>query len=73
MQYGGNPVSCAVALAVLDTIEKEKLRENAVKVGNHLMARFNALMDKHSLIGNVRWVPMFTLPFSFSIETGWNI
>uniref|UniRef100_A0A1I8FD23 Aminotran_5 domain-containing protein n=1 Tax=Macrostomum lignano TaxID=282301 RepID=A0A1I8FD23_9PLAT len=34
--YGGNPVSCAIALAVLDVIEQDKLRENAVRVGEHL-------------------------------------
>ena len=55
-QYGGNPVSCAVALAVMDAIETDKLRENAVTVGNHLMRRFTQLMEKHKLIGDVRFV-----------------
>jgi acetylornithine aminotransferase len=34
--FGGNPVACAAALAVLDTIEREGLLENAVKVGDRL-------------------------------------
>jgi acetylornithine/N-succinyldiaminopimelate aminotransferase len=34
--FGGNPVACAAALAVLDTIEREGLLENAVKVGERL-------------------------------------
>ncbi len=36
--FGGNPVACAAALAVLDTIEREGLLENAVKVGDRLAA-----------------------------------
>lgn len=35
--FGGNHLSCAAALAVLDVIEKENLMENAAKVGAHLM------------------------------------
>ena len=34
--YGGNPVSCSIAAAVLDVIENEKLMEHAVKIGNIL-------------------------------------
>jgi len=56
MQYGGNPVSCMSALAVLDVIEKEKLRENAVTVGNYLVEKLRQMQTKHSLIGDVRYV-----------------
>ena len=35
--FGGNPVSCAIGLAVLDVLEEEKLQENALNVGTHLM------------------------------------
>ena len=35
--YGGNPVSCAVGLAVLDVIEKERLMDHAVKIGGLLL------------------------------------
>lgn len=53
--FGGNPVSSATALAVLETIEEEKLMENARVVGEYLMA---GLKDLHKqfpeLIGDVR-------------------
>lgn len=57
--YGGNPVSCAVVLAVLDAIEKDKLRENAVTVGNHLTEKLRQLQTKHKLIGNIRGCGLF--------------
>jgi len=56
MQYGGNPVSCSAALAVLDVIEKEKLRENAVTVGNYLVDKLRQMQTKHALIGDVKYV-----------------
>nr|CAD7423381.1 unnamed protein product [Timema monikensis] len=57
--YGGNAVSCAVASAVMDVIEHEKLRENAVRVGNHLLNSARQLAAKHPLIGDVRGVGLF--------------
>lgn len=57
--YGGNPVSCAIANAVLDVIEDERLRENAIAVGGHLLDGLNKLKEKHQLIGDVRGVGMF--------------
>ncbi|KAK9732014.1 Aminotransferase class-III [Popillia japonica] len=57
--YGGNPVSCAVANAVFDTIVKEKLRENAVVVGEYLLDNCQVLARKHSIIGDVRGVGLF--------------
>lgn len=58
-QYGGNPVSCAIANAVFDTIEKENLRENAVVVGEYLLDSCNMLARKHPHIGDVRGVGLF--------------
>jgi 4-aminobutyrate aminotransferase-like enzyme/Ser/Thr protein kinase RdoA (MazF antagonist) len=52
--FGGNAVSCAVGLAVLDVIESEGLQANALDVGNYLMGRLRELMDTHPLIGDVR-------------------
>lgn len=49
--FGGNPVSAAVANAVLDVIENEKLMENASTVGNFLLQEFRKLQKKHQLIG----------------------
>ncbi|MFX1520158.1 MAG: aminotransferase class III-fold pyridoxal phosphate-dependent enzyme [Promethearchaeota archaeon] len=57
--FGGNPVSCAVGLAVLDVIENEKLQENALIVGNYLKDRLKKLMDKHPIIGDVRGLGLF--------------
>jgi acetylornithine/N-succinyldiaminopimelate aminotransferase len=50
--FGGNPVACAAALAVLDTIEREDLLANATAVGDHLAARVEEL--KHPLVTGVR-------------------
>jgi 4-aminobutyrate aminotransferase-like enzyme len=52
--FGGNPVSCAVASAVLDVIEQEKLQENAQDVGLYTRQGLQRLADKHALIGDVR-------------------
>jgi 4-aminobutyrate aminotransferase-like enzyme len=57
--FGGNPVSCAIGLAVLDVIEEERLQENARKVGMHLMSGLRRLMEKHTLIGDVRGLGLF--------------
>uniref|UniRef100_H3B5G3 Ethanolamine-phosphate phospho-lyase n=1 Tax=Latimeria chalumnae TaxID=7897 RepID=H3B5G3_LATCH len=57
--FGGNPVSCAVGLAVLDVIEKEDLRENAIRVGNYLMDLLKEQKEKHPLIGDIRGVGLF--------------
>jgi alanine-glyoxylate transaminase/(R)-3-amino-2-methylpropionate-pyruvate transaminase len=52
--FGGNPVCCAQGRAVLQVIDREKLQENALQVGNLLLAGFNRLAKKHNLIGEVR-------------------
>lgn len=57
--FGGNPVSCAMGLAVLDVIEQEGLQANAEAVGAYLLAGFRGLMAKHALIGDVRGVGLF--------------
>jgi 4-aminobutyrate aminotransferase-like enzyme/Ser/Thr protein kinase RdoA (MazF antagonist) len=52
--FGGNNVSCAAGMAVLDVLEREGLQENARKVGNHFRQGLRKLGDKHALIGDVR-------------------
>jgi 4-aminobutyrate aminotransferase len=51
--FGGNPVSCAAALATIALV-KGRLMANAAAVGAHLKAGLTALMDRHRLIGDVR-------------------
>jgi 4-aminobutyrate aminotransferase len=51
--FGGNPVSCAAAIATIDLL-RESLVKNAAEVGDHLQQGLKALMDKHPLIGDVR-------------------
>ena len=57
--FGGNPVSCAIGLAVLDVIAEEQLQANALDVGRHLMDRLRGLMERHALIGDVRGPGLF--------------
>ena len=52
--FGGNPVTCAQGIAVLDVIENEGLQANALSMGNLLLAGLRELQDKHPLIGQVR-------------------
>ncbi len=57
--FGGNPVSCAAGLAVLDVLEEEHLQEHAQAVGEYLMRRLESLKGKYSLIGDVRGRGLF--------------
>jgi 4-aminobutyrate aminotransferase-like enzyme len=57
--FGGNPVSCAAALAVLDVIENENLQKNALAVGQHMIDGIWKLADEHECIGDVRGTGLF--------------
>ena len=52
--FGGNPVSCAAAMAVLDEIEENDLVTNAKIVGDYANTRLKALAQKYEVIGDVR-------------------
>jgi len=52
--FGGNPLACSAALAVLDTIFEEHLTENAANMGNYLKDQLTMLAEKYSIIGSVR-------------------
>lgn len=58
--FAGNPVSCAVGMAVLDVLEQEKLMENALNVGEYLRDQLRARQARHDLIGDVRGRGLFT-------------
>jgi len=51
--FGGNPVSCAAALATIALL-RDQLVANAADVGGHLMSGLTAIAAKHPLIGDVR-------------------
>jgi 4-aminobutyrate aminotransferase-like enzyme len=57
--FGGNPVSAAAALAVLDVIASEGLVENAARTGTYLMGKLAELKATHSLIAEIRGAGLF--------------
>jgi 4-aminobutyrate aminotransferase / (S)-3-amino-2-methylpropionate transaminase / 5-aminovalerate transaminase len=60
--FGGNPVSCAAACAVLDALAEPGFRERAETVGRLIRGRLEALAEKHREIGEVRGLgPMLAI------------
>jgi len=57
--FGGNPVSCAIGLAVLDVIEEERLQQKAKTVGDYYKSLLQELQAKHPCIGDVRGSGLF--------------
>src|SRR5829696_2013816 len=51
--FGGNPVSCAAAIATIGLLKRELMR-NAADVGAYMLEGLRGLMDRHALIGDVR-------------------
>ncbi|MEM2336107.1 MAG: acetyl ornithine aminotransferase family protein [Candidatus Bathyarchaeia archaeon] len=52
--FGGNPLSCVAAIAVIDAIKEERLLENATKQGTYIMKRLEELKEKSEIVGDVR-------------------
>jgi acetylornithine/N-succinyldiaminopimelate aminotransferase len=52
--FGGNPVCCAAAKAVLQTIEEDKLLDNAAKLGKILLEKLTGFESKYKFVKDVR-------------------
>ena len=55
-QLGGNPIACAVGTAVLEVIKKENVVHSAKILGKLLMEGLRQLMDKYTIVGDVRGI-----------------
>lgn len=54
--FGGNPISSTGALASIEVIEKEGLKENAAKIGSYFKEKLMELKDRFQIIGDVRGI-----------------
>jgi 4-aminobutyrate aminotransferase-like enzyme len=52
--FGGNNVSCAIGLKVLEVMQEENLQAHALRVGTHLLTRLHALHPRHEVIREIR-------------------
>jgi 4-aminobutyrate aminotransferase-like enzyme len=57
--FGGNTVSCAIGLAVLDVLRDEGLQAHALRVGERMLRGLRPLMDRHEVVGDVRGSGLF--------------
>jgi 4-aminobutyrate aminotransferase-like enzyme/Ser/Thr protein kinase RdoA (MazF antagonist) len=57
--FGGNPVSCAIGEAVLQIVQKERLMDHALTVGEQLLAGLNKFAECYPIIGDVRGSGLF--------------
>src|SRR5438270_352267 len=54
--FGGNPVACAAALAVIDVVLDEQLPARGIRLGERAMARMRSWFERFSIVGDVRGV-----------------
>ena len=60
--FGGNPLSCAAAIAVLEAVREDEFLAQAVRLGETLRARLEALAAQHAFVGEVRGLgPMIAI------------
>ena len=52
--FGGNNVSCAIGLEVLEVVQEENLQAHALRVGNRLLANLHELNPHHEVIREIR-------------------
>jgi len=57
--FGGNTVSCAIGLAVLQVVQEEQLQNHALAVGNHLLEALKKLQQDHAIIREIRGSGLF--------------
>jgi 4-aminobutyrate aminotransferase-like enzyme len=57
--FGGNPVSCAVGLAVLDVLQADDLQSNALRVGNKLLTGLKSFVGKYDVVADARGTGLF--------------
>jgi len=63
--FGGNPVACAAAIAVLDEVRTEGFRERAAELGKRIRARLEDFVAQSHLLGEVRGLgPMLAIEFA---------
>ena len=69
--YGGNPIACAAALAVLDTFEEEDLLAKANALGDRVMSAMREIQERHpDFVGDVRGLgPMAAMEFVTDAES----
>ena len=65
--FGGNTVSCAIGLAVLDVVQEENLQQHALEVGTYLINRLRDLQARHEQIREIRGSGFF---IGVELETG---
>jgi 4-aminobutyrate aminotransferase-like enzyme len=57
--FGGNPVSCAIGLEVLNVVQDEHLQGHALRVGNRMLDGLRPFVERYSIVGDVRGSGLF--------------
>jgi taurine--2-oxoglutarate transaminase len=60
LTYSGHPLACAAGLATIEVYEEDHLLENAVMVGKQLGKKLEEIKNKHSSVGDVRYIGLFS-------------